>query len=288
MKIAENIARWWQNINRRLKISIYNSVNGKEWHTHISPVRGVMVIIAVVILFFMLMLFLVSYTATLEILPAYRTAADRTRDNLIDNIVKIDSMQRVIGDMIIYNENVGLILEGKTPVVKTTIISDSIKYNRTFTPTNAADSALRAQMEGQGVYNLQDALHQERIKNNTINFSAPIDGIITEHFNLREGHFGVRIAATSQTRIVAVEQGVVVHSMWTPENSNIVEILHPDNTITIYKNMSQSLVSKGDRVNQGKIIGYSSRTVDNTSEQLFGFEMWRDGKPTNPERYIIF
>lgn len=250
--------------------------------------RSVLVGVAVIATLFLAMLLLVGYTSILEVLPAYRTAAERSRDQLIDNIVKIDSMERVVNDMIIYNENIGLILEGKTPVARTTMSSDSVKYNRTFTPSNAADSALRAQMEGDGPYSLSAAQAEAKNNSNTIVYSAPIEGIITEQFDLKSGRFGVRVAATSEARIVAVKDGVVVMSLWSPDTGNIVEILHPNNTISIYRNMSQSLVSKGDGVQQGEIIGYNSRAVDNSSEQLFEFEMWSDGKPTNPERYIIF
>lgn len=275
-------------VNSRRRISIFNSTNGKEWHTHISPVRGIMVIVALVISLFLSLLILVGYTSILEILPAYRTAADRSRDRLIENIIRIDSMERVINDIIIYNENVGLIMEGKTPVVRTTLTSDSLKVNRSFTPSNAIDSALRLQMEGVGPYNLEAATIEARSNNNIINYSSPIEGIITERFNLREGRFAIRIAATSEAQIIAVEDGIVVLSMWSPESGNIVQILHPDNTISIYRNMSQALAKKGQSVKRGEIIGYNSKGIDNASEQLFEFEMWSDGKPTNPERYIIF
>lgn len=288
MKLFKNISNWWRQINRRRRISVLNSSNGKEWHTHISPLRGALVAIATVVSFAVVMLLLVGYTSILEILPAYRTAADRSRERLIENIIKIDSMERAITDIIIYNENVGLILEGKTPVVRTTLISDSVKLNRTFTPANAADSALRSQMEGEGAYNLRNALSEARMSNNVINFSAPIEGIITERFDLREGRFGVRIAATSEARIMAVEEGVVILSMWSPESGNMVEILHPNNSISIYKNLSQSVVSKGEAVKRGEIIGYNSKAIDNSADQLFEFEMWSEGKAINPERYIIF
>ncbi len=288
MKIFEEISLWWRQANRRRRISIHNPNNGKEWYTHISPVRGVMVLVALIFSLFVAMVLLVGYTSILEVLPAYRTAAERSHENLIENIIKIDSMERVMNDMIIYNENVGLIMEGKTPVARTTHSSDSVKYNRTFTPTNAADSALRAQMEGDGEYSLAAALAEAKSSSNTINLATPIEGIITEQFDLKEGRFGVRIAATSEARIAAVNDGVVVLTLWSPESGNIVEILHTDNTISIYKNMSQALVSKGDGVQRGEIIGYNNKATDNSTTQLFEFEMWSNGKPTNPERYIIF
>lgn len=288
MNIFKNISLWWRMINRRRRVSIYNSANGKEWYTHISPVRGVMVLTALVVLLSLIMLVLVGYTSILEVLPAYRTAADRSRERLIANIIKIDSMERVIGDVMLYNENVGLIMEGKTPVVRTTLTGDSLKTNRIFTPANAADSTLRAQMEGDGEYSLNAALAESKSGNNSITFSAPIEGIITGRFDLKQGQYSLRIAAVSQARIMAVEEGIVMLSMWSPESGNIVQILHPNNMISIYKNMSQSLVEKGESVRRGEIIGYNSKAVENGSEQLFEFEMWSNGKPTNPERYIIF
>ncbi len=288
MNKINGISLWWRMANRRRKISVYNSANGKEWYAHISPVNGILAIIALVVSLFLIMLLLVGYTSILEILPAYRTAADRSRDQLIDNIIKIDSMERVMNDMIIYNENVGLILEGKTPVVRTTMTSDSVNYNRTFTPSNAADSALRAQMEGDGAYSLSAAATEALNSNITISLSAPIEGIITEGFDIREGRYSVRIAATSETRITAVDDGVVMQSIWSPDGANIVQISHPGNIISIYRNMSQSLVSKGQTVKRNEVIGYNGKSNDSSSEQLFEFELWSDGKASDPERYIIF
>ncbi len=274
--------------SRRRRISVLNTANGKEWYTYISPLRGAMVVVATVVLFFLLTLIIASHTSILEILPTYRTAAERSRERIIENIIKIDSMERVISDVIIYNENVGLIMEGKTPVARTTLISDSVKLKSTFTPSSHLDAALRAQMEGEGEYNIDNAMSLAHSKGSSINYSAPIEGIITEHFDLREGRYGVRIAATSQTHVSAVEAGLVVMSLWSPESGNMIQILHPDNTISIYKNLSQSLVEKGAAVGRGEIIGYNSKAIDNSAMQLFEFELWSGGKPINPERYIIF
>lgn len=290
MSIIDNIASWWRNINRRRRISISSSTADKEWHTHISPLRGVLVTIAVVVLCFFIMLTLVGYTSILELLPAYRTAADRSREHLLENIVRIDSMERVINNVIIYNENVGLILEGKTPVARTALLTDTIKGRSTFTPSSEIDAALRAQIEGDSPYSLSSTLDVNDQGNGSKNaiFSAPIDGIIIDHFDLHEGQYAVRIAATSEAHVTAIDDGVVVMSLWSPEDGNMVQILHSDDTISIYRNLSQSLVSKGEAVKRGKIIGYNSRTIDNSADKLFEFEMWSGGKPINPERYIIF
>ncbi len=281
------ISNWWRSINRRRRVTVFGSANRKEWYTHISPIRAVMVALALIISLFLAMLLLVGYTSILEILPSYRTAADKSRDRLILGIERIDSLERVIGDMIIYNDNVGLILEGRTPASRTTIVSDSVNHHKTFTSSNSADSILRAQMQGDGLYNIRSS-DQLLTQSTSISFTPPIEGIITERFDLKQERFGVRIAAVSEASIIAVEDGVVVQSLWSPDVGNLVEVLHPDGTVTIYKNLSQSIVTRGEAVQEGQIIGYNSKAVDNTADELFEFEMWRGGKPVNPERFILF
>ncbi len=234
-------------------------------------------------------LLLVGYTSVLEIIPAYRTEADRARDGLIVNIQRIDSMERIMNDMALYADNVGLILEGKTPVARTAIVSDTIKYQRDFTPSNAADSALRAQMEGEGEYALSNIAPSQVQPAPTINYTAPIDGVIIDKFDIKNGSFGVRIAADPEANITAVEDGVVMQVLWNPDSGTIVEILHPNNVISIYKNLSKSTVSRGEAVQEGQVIGYNAKAVkDSAAEQVFDFEMWSESKPTNPERFIIF
>ncbi len=288
MNINNLIDNWRKTLFRRRKITVFNNANNTEWYTHISVASIMSVIMAVVLIILFILLLLVSYTPLLEILPQYKTYAERSHERLILNIERLDSMERIMNDMTLYNHNVAQIMDGKTPVVRSQIVDDSIKLNKDFIPRNGADSILRDQMEGDGEYSLNNTSAQSKNTSNTISYISPIEGIITANFNPKEDRYGVRIAAVSEAQVAAVEKGVVIMSIWTPDSGNIIEIQHPNNTITIYKNLSQGLVSKGQAVKQGEIIGYNSKAIDDTSEELFEFELWSDGKPMNPERYIIF
>lgn len=46
-------------------------------------------------------------------------------------------------------------------------------------------------------------------------------------------------------------------------------------------------MTKGDRIRSGELIGYSAE-VQNGMVQPFEFELWNNGKPVDPEGYIIF
>ena len=59
-----------------------------------------------------------------------------------------------MNDMITYNNNIALIMEGKTPVVRTVGKEDSIRTNKTLVVPSREDSLLRAELEGEGPYSL--------------------------------------------------------------------------------------------------------------------------------------
>lgn len=271
---------------KRRRVSVTNTTNKKVWQTYISPARVVTVVSAIVILFLVLILSLVSYTPVLEILPSYKTEADRTRDELIDNIIRLDSMERIIDDIILYNNNVALIMEGKTPSVRSSLLSDTIKIEKGVVARNGADSVLREQMEGDGPYSLKNG--SDKGFSQSLAYATPIDGIITESFDPNHNRYGVKIAATTEAPIVAVESGVVAMSMWTPDNGYIIQIIHTNNSISFYRNLSESIVSTGEAVKRGEVIGYNSKAGEDGAEKLFEFELWSNGRPSNPERFIIF
>lgn len=117
---------------------------------------------------------------------------------------------------------------------------------------------------------------------------VPIEGIITSHFNLRNGNYGIRMATASMAQITAITDGTVITSVWTPDNSNIIEIQHLNGLISVYKNLSQTLVQKGQFVKGGDVIGYSSESSTTEDGNKFEFELWSGGKAVDPEGYIVF
>ena len=60
--------------------------------------------------------------------------------------------------------------------------------------------------------------------------------------------------------------------------------------LSIYKRNSMSLKKIGDHVSAGESIAIASNLLDKKDgEKIFlHFELWRDGKPQNPEKYILF
>ena len=289
MNWIDNIKTRWHGFFRKRRFNMLNATDlSEEWHMHISPASIFAGMIAFLLLLFILTLSLVAYTPVLEFLPGYRTEADRSRESLIQNIIRLDSMERVMNDMMTYNENIALIMEGRTPVARVLTPSDSSRTSKVLVKPSHEDSLLRTQMEGRGPYSLAGKEGDARRKvRESIELAKPAEGIITSHFDLAGGCYGVKIAATAGDRVAAVDTGSVVQSIWTPETGYLIVIQHAGNLVSIYKNLSQSLVTTGQAVRAGEQIGYSA-DAQNGDSRIFELELWSNGKPVDPEGYIVF
>jgi hypothetical protein len=289
MHFFRSIARFWGNLFRKRRIAVLHaSDRSEEWHTHLSPAGMVAASVSILLLLFIIILTLVAYTPVLELLPGYRTEANRSHESLVQNIIRLDSMERVMNDMITYNRNIAMIMAGKSPVARTIVHSDSTRTSRILVMPSVEDSLLRAQMEGEGPYALAgDGSSSRRAIREAIELVSPVEGLVTERFNIEEGRFGVRIATTSAARVTSIDDGTVIASQWTPESGHQLVVQHRKNLVAIYKNLSQPLVTTGQAVRSGEHIGDTAQS-ETTENKTFELELWSNGKAVDPEGYIVF
>ncbi len=282
MGLFKRINSWFGNITSKRHISVQN--NGEEsWHADLSPMMLTTICIAVVSLIFGVLLILVAYTPLLDVMPGYRTHAGRSREMLMHSIVRIDSLERKMNEMLTYNENRILVLSGKTPTMQS-VKTDSLQRNKSFVSPSKEDSLLRQKMENDERYRLVGS-NPNRIVQNSLNALSPMYGLVSERFN-SQNLLGVRINGAKDAQVSAVADGVVVVSEWSPESEHTIVIQHKDNYLSVYRRLSAVFVAKGGRVQGAQAIGYAGSVADGQS--VLEFELWRDGKAVNPELYITF
>ena len=283
MKLFDKISLWWHNIFRKRKIAIVEPESGVEsWYAHLSPVSMVMSSIALIFIVFIILLTLVAYTPLLDMMPGYRTDATRSRQTLIRTLIRVDSLEQKMNDMLIYNENRILVVDGKMPTMSS-VRNDSTTFDKSIVPPSQADTLFRRQMENDRRYTLNAGKSQQRT---TISAVKPMEGIGSEGFNAKGGLFGIRMAAAPESEVVAVADGTVIAVDWSPEGGNTVVLQHDNGMMTIYRNLSGAIATKGHRVSESEVIGYSS--VEDQADKMFEFEMWMGGKPLIPQSYILF
>lgn len=279
-----------KNLFRKMRFSVNDPLSHEEeWSLHITPAGLLGSLAAFCLFLFLLVLVLVAYTPILDIFPGYRTAAEKTHDDLVQNVMRLDSLERRMNDMLTYNENIAMILEGRTPVVRTPLSDgDTVKLDKTLVPPSQFDSLLRAQMEGDGDYSLARTL-QSRQQGGKLIFAAPAEGIITRHFSREDNYLGVGIQAAPNAPVTSIDDGVVADVATHGEKGAVVVVQHFNGFVSIYRNLSQVLVAKGQSIKSRQVIGYNAMpSVGDRTNPVVEVEIWNEGKAVDPEAYIVF
>lgn len=112
-------------------------------------------------------------------------------------------------------------------------------------------------------------------------------GRFTSGYGKRWGrmHKGVDWACPVGTTVYASSAGTVIQASYNGGYGYNVVISHPDGRMTRYAHNSKLLVSVGQHVEQGETIALSGNTGRSTGPHVH-FEIYIDGSPVNPLKYI--
>ena len=117
----------------------------------------------------------------------------------------------------------------------------------------------------------------------------PAKGVLTSGYGMRWGrmHRGIDIAGPIGTPIVAAASGEVVSAGWSSGGyGNLVKLMHPDGSLTLYAHNSRILVHQGQEVEQGQFIAEMGSSGYSTGPHLH-FEVHPNGQAAvNPIAYL--
>jgi murein DD-endopeptidase MepM/ murein hydrolase activator NlpD len=98
-------------------------------------------------------------------------------------------------------------------------------------------------------------------------------------------HEGVDLAVGSGTAIYATKSGTVTTAAYDDAYGYYVTINHGDGYSSLYGHMTNYIVSAGDYVTQGQVIGYVGSTGWSTGPHLH-FGIYYNGSSVNPMNYV--
>lgn len=104
-------------------------------------------------------------------------------------------------------------------------------------------------------------------------------------YGTRKFHYGVDLAAPTGTPIYATRSGTVSTASYNGSAGYYVQINHGDGFRSIYMHMTHYVVSAGQNVSQGQVIGYCGSTGGSTGPHLH-FGISYNGSYVNPANYI--
>ena len=280
---------FWNYLTTKRQIAMRDrNAQELDWKINISPLALGAVVVAAFAVIVAVLMVLMAYTSVLDIFPGYRTKSERMTDELTANIMRIDAMERTMADSLKYNEVVTTILQGSTPTLHSTVMTDTIRYDKSTVMPTRADSLLRRALEStDGEYSLSNT---KPLRTEAAMFNAPMRGSVTRSFDAPESSYDMAIVSLSgDDSVMAVENGTVVSVQPSAEGKSTITLQHGEGYVSVYKQLGEVLVRKGQRVNVGTVIGRLRGAEDEATQEVeLAFELWRDGTAVDPERYILF
>ncbi len=144
------------------------------------------------------------------------------------------------------------------------------------------------------VYASQDEEKVTRLVSQTlsgnIHFPAvsPVPkGILTRGFEPRIGHYAIDIAIEEGTPVHAIADGYVIFADWTQGSGYVIALQHAEGYVSIYKHNRELTRTPGTYVRSGEIIAFSGNTGEISSGPHVHIELWHNGVPLDPERYLF-
>ena len=248
---------------------------------------NVFVVVSLLAIFLVLStLIIIAFTPLREYIPGYSSTA--LKKQATELTFKTDSLQQVITMNDRYYESIKKVLQGE--VSKVDFNKDSIiqavkleAFEVDLKPI-AEDSLLRERVDKEDKYNLFESA---KSGTNFVLF-PPVNGAISEPFNIKEKHYAVDVVVAKNTPIKATADGSVIFAEWTAQTGYVIILEHSQNLLSVYKHNGSLTKSQGDLVKAGEVIATSGNTGDYTTGPHLHFELWNNGYPINPTNFIDF
>ncbi|MBC2843872.1 M23 family metallopeptidase [Winogradskyella flava] len=239
---------------------------------------------AIFLIFFTILL--IAFTPLREYIPGYSSSKLKKEASLLN--YKTDSLVQELELNKRYYASIRKVLTGDVATVE--FNRDSIieaaknDIDISQVTTNKEDSLLREKVEKEDKYNLFEDT------SNPSNFVLfpPVNGTISEDYNIEDKHFAVDVVVASDTPVKATADGTVIFAEWTVETGYVVIIEHNQELISVYKHNSAITKSQGDLVKAGEVIAMSGNTGELSTGPHLHFELWSKGYPVNPTNFIDF
>jgi murein DD-endopeptidase MepM/ murein hydrolase activator NlpD len=278
-----------ERLRNRYRLVVLNDDTFEEsFSLRLSPLGLLILVSGITIVMTVAVISLVAFTPLREYIPGYGDVA--VKDSLIDLNARTEKMIKDMDARDWYIQNIANVLQGKVEGKPEKPKKDSsINYENLNVWPGGKDSALRKEIESRDKYSLDLTDKSKSVSSiSSFFFFSPVKGIVTNSFNLREGHYGVDVTAKEDEIIKATLDGTVVFAGWTPNDGYVIQLQHNNNLVSIYKHNSDLSKKVGDYVKAGDPIAI----IGNTGETSYGmhlhFELWYNGNPVNPQDYVVF
>lgn len=244
----------------------------------ISKIRVIVLAVASVVGLILAIYCIIAFTPLRSTIPGYPDA--HSKKVALANAIKIDSLENIITRWDLYAENLSRVLTGEETVNFDSIIRNAdVNYisSKSREELAASDSLLAESVRKEerfGVSKTQRSLPIEGM-----HFFTPVKGVVSKSFDSLENP-GIDLTAPAGSVVSSVLDGTVVYAGWSDISKYVVIILHSDNVMSLYSNVRSIRCKTGDNISAGTPVAMA--------EDRIHFELWHNGGPLDPTKYISF
>ncbi len=254
--------------NEDLRLVIMNENTFEEKYSFRLNLKNLYILLSSVVVVLIILIFLlIAFTPLKHLVPGYGN---------IENNSYVIKLNRYIGELetkIETQEQYNIALR------KILMGNDSAEYKNPVMNNSNKDG-----QTGDNVYNENQSQSNLILKD--FKMDVPLIGKINKNFDVKTSHYGMDIAGAIGSPVKAVLDGTIIFSDWSTETGNTIIIQHPNGVLSVYKHNSSLFKEIGDFVKKGEVIAKLGNSGTLTSGPHLHFELWYNGIPLDPAKYM--
>lgn len=246
--------------------------------------RAISWAVVAVVAFILLIYCIIAFTPLRNTIPGYPDA--NFKKTALANAIKIDSLESAVTKWNLYASNLSRVLSGESTISFDSLIrGNAVRYlsDKSREELAAKDSLLRETVQNEERFGVS-AADRTSTPVEGLHFFTPVKGVVATGYDA-VSHPAIDISSPAGKVVSSVLDGTVIYAEWNDEGGYIIIVQHRDNLISIYDNSRKTLVAAGDVVKAGTPIAL---TGGEEGAGHLHFELWHNGRPINPTRYISF
>ncbi|MFC2094118.1 M23 family metallopeptidase [Bacteroidota bacterium] len=167
------------------------------------------------------------------------------------------------------------------------ILGDSTMFETLDQTQDTIKKGSRLPAEGNILTIVYKLLFDGSLQDESFLLIKPINGFLSRKFDSDKGHMGIDFAVKEGMPIYAAAGGFVIFADYTVNDGYMIILNHLNGFISVYKHCSSLIKNTRENVEQGELVALSGNTGRKTTGPHLHFEIWKNGKPVDPEKYFI-
>lgn len=230
--------------------------------------------------------FLIAFTPLREYIPGYSSTSLNIKATRLVSVT--DSLKSVMRINQEYYNSIKKVLTGDVKTVEfdidSAIQSQKLNSEEIDLSPSEEDIQLREEVFREDKY----SIFENEKTNTDFTLFPPVKGSITAGYDVSEKHYAIDVAVPKDTPIKAAASGMVIFAEWTAETGHVIILEHGNSLLTVYKHNATITKQQGEQVKAGEVIATAGSTGELSTGPHLHFELWRNGYPTDPAKFIDF